>query len=118
MTEQHIRNFLENLRLGIYDPDHYQVIASYFKNEDRPYASITVIDNTTDLKIYVGASENPKSIYYSTGKKQTEEYSEQNEEKIVSEELYDSVLSYAYEKSKSDIILRDYQCIDAFKLSE
>ena len=119
MTEKNIKILLENLRLGIYDSDHYRISAEYYKHKGmEPYACIQIIDKTSNLSLQVGTSEGKrKTIYYFTEVVGVN-CSGHNEVKIASDDLYNSIVSYAIEKSTADVLLRDYQCIDAFKLSE
>lgn len=120
MTEKNIKILLENLRLGIYDSDHYNISAEYYKYKNQePIASVEIVDKVSNLCLRVSTvcERKSKTISYSTYNNGIV-CSSQNNVNIISDDLYNSLVSYAIEKSTADVLLRDYQCIDTFKLSE
>ena len=113
MTIEHIKTFMDNLRLGVYDNCG---IYTWYSDKDKWY-KIQVTDPKSGLIMSVKACIMNKNKVVQVIIGTSKPFSNVEEHPFyISPELYNSIASYAIENCTTEILARETNALEIFNL--
>lgn len=128
LTEKHIRKCANNLLMGVYSGDRYQIKTSL--NQDA--FTIYIRDKENDFEIMLISNIDGRDFLHpiyrvtaaTTNKQKSYVYNDRPEDNLLKDPvlqdkvLYDTLRAWTLQRIRDEFTIIDEKAIDAFKLSE